>query len=26
VPFLDNLLFRKNETKTLVRMNRKQRW
>jgi ComF family protein len=26
VPFLYNILFRKNETKTLVRMNRKQRW
>ena len=26
VPFLDNILFRKKETKTLVRMSRKQRW
>jgi len=26
VPFLNNLLLRKNETKTLVRMSRKQRW
>ena len=26
VPFLNNPLLRKNETKTLVRMSRKQRW
>ena len=26
VPFLNNMLLRKNETKTLVRMSRKERW
>jgi ComF family protein len=26
LPFLDNIVLRKNETKTLVRMSRKERW
>ena len=26
LPLLDNIVFRKNETKTLVRMSRKERW